>query len=386
MAEIPEFSRTIRIDLIPETPKEPVANKRRVVVTSTSRSGNLTPVFTMPEHGDQDRYTALLESIYDAALITDLQGNIVDANSRAAEFLLSSPQALIGLSIAEVISGAEASLLQNLLQNLQRQRFVLIQAYCQRHDNSQFASEIAVARIRTGEEHLGFFIRDITVRRQAEEMLRTEHNAIQNAANGIAIANLDGVLEYVNPAFAQMMESLDQAELVGVSIKELFDGNSMADDLMRAVLGDAGAWAGEVSAEMPSGGALDLQILANCNRNSDGEKVGVVFSFTDLSDRKRAEAAQRENERNRVMLESLGTACHHLGQPATLLMGNLSLLQDKLKECDPLVADLLQSSVDAMDRLGETLHRLNKVNEYRTTLYMENACSVSGDTTNILDF
>lgn len=385
MAEIPEFSRTIRIDLIPETPKEPVANKRRIVVAASSRSEDLAPVVRTPVSGEQGRYTALLESIYDAALVTDLTGNVLDANTRAAEFLRSTKDALIGQSIADVISGAESTLLQDLLRNLERQRFVLIQAYCQRTDNSQFPSEIAVTRIRTGEDNLGFFIRDITVRRQAEEMLRTEHNAIQNSANGIAIANLDGVLEYVNPAFASMMESADQMELVGVSIKELFDGNTMADELMRAVLGKAGTWSGEVSAEMPSGEWLDLQILANCNRNSDGEKVGVVFSFTDLSDRKRAEAAQRENERNRVMLESLGTACHHLGQPATLLMGNLSLLRDKIKTCDPLVEGLLQSSTEAIDRLGETLHRLNQVNDYRTRLYMENAGSVSGDSTNILD-
>ena len=385
MAEIPEFSRTIRIDLIPETPKEPVANKRRIVLARSSRSENLAPVMCTPVSGEQGRYTALLESIYDAALVTDLTGNVLDANTRAAEFLRSTKDALIGQSIADVISGAESTLLQDLLRNLERQRFVLIQAYCQRTDNSQFPSEIAVTRIRTGEDNLGFFIRDITVRRQAEEMLRTEHNAIQNSANGIAIANLDGVLEYVNPAFASMMESADQMELVGVSIKELFDGNTMADELMRAVLGKAGTWSGEVSAEMPSGEWLDLQILANCNRNSDGEKVGVVFSFTDLSDRKRAEAAQRENERNRVMLESLGTACHHLGQPATLLMGNLSLLRDKIKTCDPVVEGLLQSSTEAIDRLGETLHRLNQVNDYRTTLYMENTGSVSGDSTNILD-
>ncbi len=380
MPEAGEMTRTMRIDLIPDTPTEPVPNKRRVVVSKT-QSENLSTIARPSFEREPDRFSALLESIYDAALITDLQGNIVDSNVRATEFLRWETGELNRLTIRDVISGAEENLLEMLLQTLQRQRFILIQAYCERKDGTWFPSEIAVARLRTGAENLGFFMRDITVRRQAEEMLRTEHNAIQNAANGIAIANMHGVLEYVNPAFARMMESPDQNDLVGVSIKELFDGNVIADDLLAAVLGEQGSWTGEVSAEMPSGGTVDMQILANCNRNSDGEKVGVVFSFTDLSDRKRAEAAQREADRNRVMLESLGTACHHLGQPATMLMGNLSLLQSKIEARDPDVTALLEGSVDAVRRLGDTLHKLNQVNEYHTTLYMDNAGETDSDDT-----
>jgi PAS domain S-box-containing protein len=383
MGDIPEYSRTMRIDLIPDTPKEPVRNKRRIVVAK-GRSENLQPSIEAFGDGAEGRYNALLESIYDAALITNLAGNVQDANTRSVEFLQWTKAELLGMSISDVISGAESSLVGSLSQNLKQQRFVLIQAYCSRKDGTQFPCEIAVARLRTGDDSLGFFLRDITVRRQAEEMLRTEHNAIQNAANGIAIANLYGVFEYVNPAFARMMESPDQNDLVGVSIKDLFDGNAMADELMEAVLGETGIWSGDVSAEMPSGGALNLQIVANSNRNSDGEKVGVVFSFTDLSDRKRAEVAQREIERNRVMLESLGAACHHLGQPATLLMGNLGLLQAKIEDANPVVQELITSSLDAMKRLGETLQKLNQVNEYRTTLYMGDAANASGSDSHII--
>ncbi len=387
MSDIPEFSRTIRIDLIPETPKAPVANKRRIVMSS-SRSGqqpSSTPAAEKFDHSEKGRYTALLESIYDAALITDLNGKVVDANTRAVDFLYWDKNALKGMSVNKVISGAGSSLLGDLTSNLEKQRFVLIQAYCQREDGSQFPCEIAVARIWAGEDHLGFFLRDITLRLQAEEMLRTEHNAIQNAANGIAIANLDGILEYVNPAFATMMESEEQFAMVGYSIKDLFDGSGLAEDLMQSLKGDGGSWSCEVSAEMPSGNALNIEVLANCNRNSDGEMVGFVFSFTDLSDRKRAEAAQREIERNRVMLESLGAACHHLAQPATLLMGNLSMLKTKVANDDAVVQGLLDSSAEAIERLGKILHKLNEVNEYRTTTYTDQSGKDATDTTHILD-
>ncbi|HAS81807.1 MAG TPA: hypothetical protein DCS43_03815, partial [Verrucomicrobia bacterium] len=256
------------------------------------------------------------------------------------------------------------------MTNLQNDRSTLIMAHCRRQDGSTFPSEIAVNRMRSGGDALCFFIRDITVRRQAEEMLRTEHNAIQNAANGIAIANLQGLLEYSNPAFAAMMDVANPEDLVGASIFDMFDGNNMVEDMFRVVLQEDRRWHGEVSAEMPSGGTIDLEILATANRNSDGEQVGLVFSFSDLSDRKRAESALREAERQRVMLESLGAACHHLGQPATVLMANLGMIRMKVNNDNPLVSEMIDSSLEAIRRLGDTLHKLNCVNEYRTTSYM----------------
>ncbi len=373
-----EMSRTMRIDLIPDVPAEPVKDKQQVVLKPGKPAdwdrGTRLPV---PPAGT-DRYTELLESIYDAAVITNLNGIIRETNARAVEFLLWTRQELMGVAMADIISGADQTLVRTLCENLEHQRFTLIQAFCMRKDGTSFPSEIAVNRLRFGEGSLCFFIRDITLRRQAEEMLRTEHSAIQNAANGIAIANMDGLLEYVNPAFAAMMDGSEPEEFTGADIRELFDGSDMIEGMIRTVLGEGRRWTGEVSIEMPSGRQVDTEILATCNRNSDGERVGIVFSFTDLCDRKRAEIAQREAERQRVMLESLGAACHHLGQPATVLMANLGLIRSKVSADDPMLSDLVDSSVVAIRRLGDTLHKLNRVNEYRTTVYIGEACDDAG--------
>lgn len=369
MSAFHEMSRTMRIDLIPDVPTEPVKDKRRVVVKSEPqvRTGISED---LDASVGQTRYQELLNSIYDAAVITDLKGTVTETNARAVQFLQWSKAELAGISVGDVIHGADDALIDSLARNLERQRFTLIQAHCVRKDGTFFPAEIAVNRLRSGVGSLCFFIRDITVRRQAEEMLRTEHCAIQNAANGIAIANLEGLLEYANPAFAAMLDSSNPEDLAGASIYEIFDGNDMIEDIFRVVLEEDRRWTGEISAEMPSGRKVVLDILATSNRNSDGEKVGLVFSFSDLSDRKRAEAAVREADRQRVMLETLGAACHHLGQPATVLMANLGLMRHKIGSEDPLLSELIDSSMVAIRRLGDTLHKLNCVNEYRTTSYM----------------
>ncbi len=295
------FSGTMRIDLIPDIPVRPPRVKRPIVV----KHGPQPPTPGIPrirfkrpgEKPESERFDELLQSIYDAVLITDADGVIRNVNGRSLQFFQRTFEGLVGTSIIDLLHGAGARLLPTLATNLQNDRYTLIMAHCRRQDGSTFPSEIAVNRLRSGGDALCFFIRDITVRRQAEEMLRTEHCAIQNAANGISIASRDLVFEYVNPAFARMLEYASPDVMTGVSLRGVLDSDSMADALIDTVLEQGETWSGEFKARTQSGRSLDLEMVATCNLNSDGERVGFIFSVVDISDRKRAEAAARERER-----------------------------------------------------------------------------------------
>ncbi len=366
-----KFSNTMRIDLIPDVCAEPVAGKAEVIVSSAppERPERSASELGSPEE-ENSRYHDLLESIYDAVVITDLSGCIVDVNGRAVEFLKYPASCLQGVFIGEVVSGATAELVATLLENLNDERFTLIQAFCARRDGSMFPSEIAVSYLRFGEGQLCFFVRDITVRRQAEEMLRTEHNALQNAGTGIGIANLSMAFEYVNPALARMLGYADSRDVVSSHIDALIRDEATTQALRSAIVNAQTDWTGEVMLLRADGGPLSAQVAAACNRSADGEVIGFVFSFVDLTDRHQAERAMRDAERHRVMLESLGAACHHLGQPATVLTANLGLIRGRLDCDDTLVSGLVDSSLGACEKLADILHKMNAVAEYRTTEYL----------------
>jgi PAS domain S-box-containing protein len=376
MAQGDKLSQTMRIDLIPELPSESEAGKARVVIAAPTQRHrrSLSRGAEAPSPGAdaaQSQYKELLQSLYDAAFVCDMTGKIVDFNARAVDFLLYTREELLSISILDIISGADESLMQKVAANLESERFTLIQAYCVRKDRSFFPSEIAVNKLQIGKMHLCFFLRDTTVRRQEQEMLRTEHNAIQNSGNGIAIVNLSGLIEYANPAVAAMWAYSDPDELLGQDARILLSDPAAAGAMMSAVINGRQTWSGEMKARKKSQGEFDVQISAACNRNSDGEPVGIVFSFVDISDRKRAEGALQEADRQRVMLESLGAACHHLGQPATVLLANLGILQKRWNADDPALKDLVTSSIEAAELLGAILHKLNTVNQYRTMPYLE---------------
>ncbi len=379
-----KLSQTMRIDLIPDLPSEPVDAEKKVIVSSPVKREIKA---TCPESAltGESRYQALLQSVYDAALVTDMKGATVDVNVRAQEKLLYERDELLSLSVMDIISGADASLLETLCQNLENDRYTLIQASCLRGDGTLFPAEISVNKVNLGEMHLCFFIRDITIRVQREEMLRTTYNAIQNSGDGIAVTNQQTTFEYINPALATMWGYDDPAELINKDVHVLCDKREDIDVVLDQIREGQPNIVEAILVKKKDGTIFSVQVSVASNLNSDGEQVGMIFSFVDISDRKRAEEAERQAEQRRVMLESLGAACHHLGQPATVLLGNLGIIQKKLGDEESPLLELIQSSIEAMESMSNILYKLNTVNEYKTTQYLEKPAGEDSEESRILE-
>lgn len=381
MPDEKEFSSTMRIDIPPEELATAAQKTKKV---DTGRIRLRPPTQRLRQQAAVEtpdaKYDQLLQSIYDAALITDMQGYIVDSNVRAVEFLRYSRREFEGLNVLQIVSGADTSLLEVLCQNLQNEKFALIQAYCKRKDGSFFPTEIAVNMLKIEEPRFCFMIRDITVRRKAEEMLRTEHNAIQNSGNGIAIADARAKLEYVNPAILKLWGVEAQEEVLGTDLRALMADATAAERMVTAVLSDHQTWSGELVGKRKDGSTFDVQVSAACNRDSDGDVVGMVLSLVDITDRKLAEEALRQSDRQNVMLASVGAACHHLGQPATVILANLEIIRRMTTDVDKTeLKDILRLTNEAAESMAEVLHKLNAINEYKTVQYLDHRDAKSPD-------
>ncbi len=81
----------------------------------------------------------------------------------------------------------------------------------------------------------------------------------------------------------------------------------------------------------------------------------------------RHEEALRIAERQRVMIESLGTACRHLGQPVTV-MSVLMHLIEKQEMTDEL-RKMVRQGCRAATELCHLLKRLQSISHYRAETY-----------------
>jgi len=292
MAEKSEFTKTVRIDLMPEelessSPAKPSGGADKLTRVNWSTRNRMTAAAAAQT---RSRYQELLQSVYDAALVTTFSGQIVDVNVRAVEFLRHERAALCNITVPDLIEGADESLMQAIAETLEKERFMLIQAYCRRKDGSSFPAEIAVNKLSLDQMRLCFFIRDTTVRHRTEEMLRVEHAAIQGCASGIMIANLEAVLEYVNPAFARMM-GVEEDVLIGQDVRDVLGEREGIDELIGQALSDEQTWMAEMQVVNADQQPIVVQISVTASRNAEGVATGLVFSLANITMRQPAAPA-----------------------------------------------------------------------------------------------
>ncbi len=284
-------SETMRIDLMPESTHEGTPGP-----ASSLTKMDWTRHRKTPEYVARSRYQELLQSLYDAALVTRMTGEIIDVNARAVEFLRYDRGDLFVMTIYEVISGADEELITTLTQNLENERFSLIQAYCVRSDGSYFPAEIAVSRLRLDDICLCFFIRDITWREEAEQKLRLEHQALQITGNGIVITDEFCGIQYANPAFARLLNYNDVEGVLERDLGELMENKDQLGEFVEKVLSDEQTWM--IEAAMRRGDEQEAyeQISATCNRAEEGEVQGIVFSFADITEHMESAREMQEHK------------------------------------------------------------------------------------------
>ncbi|OVE75665.1 hypothetical protein BVX97_03905 [bacterium E08(2017)] len=106
-------------------------------------------------------------------------------------------------------------------------------------------------------------------------------------------------------------------------------------------------------------------------KNNEGEIVGTFGISRDITTLKEAESAITDSENRRVMLESFGTACHHMGQPATVILGHSQLLKMADNDFDEETMQIIDQIASSADEIGKILQKMNDINEYRPTKYLE---------------
>jgi signal transduction histidine kinase len=122
-----------------------------------------------------------------------------------------------------------------------------------------------------------------------------------------------------------------------------------------------------------AGGKIPDQVTLS----KDEDDLAAVQHYMELivkmaSDRiriaEKQHAEELEAERQRVMVESIGTMCHHLGQPATVM--SLCLYRLKTTSDPQAMALLVIDCQDAFDSMTRILDQLRTTLHYSSELYL----------------
>lgn len=306
-----DFGVTMRIEIPPE-----LLSRRQGIQGASDRRlerelPEASPQLVIPQAGED--FQQLLQNLYDAAFITDENGQILMANPRADHAFLAEPERLRQVNILSLICGADEPLLESIRETLQSNRFVLMQVHCQRTDGTSFPAEISVNPLRLGgQNRMSFFVRDVTIRTEQAEKLRAGNTAMQNASSGIAIANIWGQIEFCNPAFADFFGLTDVETAAGLDLRELIRAPGRIDEILEQTARGQ-TWDGDFELVRPTGELFYAQASIIANLDGEGNPAGIVVSVLDITPQKHAQQKLEEfaaalRVRNAQMQEELDLA------------------------------------------------------------------------------
>lgn len=138
---------------------------------------------------------------------------------------------------------------------------------------------------------------DVTGRVRAEEQLRLLSAAVESAGNGVAISNRQGIVQWVNPAFAKLT-GYSQAEAVGQNPRVLKSGRQSAEfyrEMWDTILAGK-VWRGELINRRKDGSLYSEEMTLTPVRVDGAEISHFVAIKQDISARKQAEEALRASE------------------------------------------------------------------------------------------
>ncbi|MDH4182837.1 MAG: EAL domain-containing protein [Nitrospinota bacterium] len=131
---------------------------------------------------------------------------------------------------------------------------------------------------------------DITERKRTEEKLQLAASVFENSAEGVIVTDAAGVIQSVNPAFAQIT-GYEPAEAIGKNPSILKSGKHDADfyrQMWIALLAE-GRWKGELWNRKKSGEAYLQQTTITAIRDFTGAVAQYAAVFYDITEMRRSE-------------------------------------------------------------------------------------------------
>lgn len=251
----------------------------------------------------EERHREVFEFSGDALLLYDNRGTILDANRAACEAYGYARDELLGMPVQELVDPDYRGALRRTMSRVEDMRPISIVARDVRKDGSTFDVEVRVSPIvRGGKRMLLASVRDVTERKQMEEALRRSESRyrtlVETIPYGIQRGDLAGTIRFANAGQHRML-GYPTGELIGTKIWKLVEGDDkeLRDYLNRLAREQPPPelWSGRFLRK--DGSLVDVEVDWAYERDDEGELVGFISVVTDVTDRKRAEAALEQRTR-----------------------------------------------------------------------------------------
>lgn len=299
----------------------------------------------------------IIESLSDGVIVLDMEARIVDINPAAQKIINRSNDEIIGQPAGEVLS---------VWPDLARQLQDVTHAQTQLSwldGETEFYFNLRVSPVYDRRGNLTgrtVLLQDVTASRLAQEQLRRLSRAVEQSASTIVITNVQGEIEYVNPAFTHITGYTTE-EALGANPRILKSGK-MAPEIyeeMWKTLVRGDVWQGELINKKKNGDLYWETASISPVKNNLDETTHYVAVKDDITLRKQMEnelvvARDRAIEANRLKGRILANISHDMRTPLGSILGYSEMLQGGV------FGSLTETQLDKLCRITESTNHLTE--------------------------
>ena len=165
---------------------------------------------------------------------------------------------------------------------------------------------------------------------EATKVAHAELNQIFDAAaDGMRVIDKEFVMLRINETFASL-SGISKDQALGKKCYEVFPGRlcHTPNCPLTRILGGEESVECDVERERNDGTNISCLLTATPFRSPSGELIGIIEDFKDITERKRAEEAKVESEKNfRTLFENVPTGIYRTTPDGRILMANPTLLR-----------------------------------------------------------
>ena len=314
-----------------------------------------------PAHPERMQW--LFQHATDGVWIEGNDGRITFANRPLAAMLAAEVDDLIGRQFVDFVDAAER---EGVQQQLARDHGLarIDDVRCWRKDGTDLWAIVSVVPLpgdggaRRGV--LGVLI-DVTERKRTEEGLLRLASIVESSNDAIVATTLDGIVLSWNPA-ARTMYGYTAAEAIGRSISIIVprDRHRELMDILAAVRGGRGVSHVEMIRRHKDGSTLNVSVSISPIEDRAGRVIGVSTIARDVTDRKRAETAEREAAALRAVATLTSVAAQDIQDPLMVVLGTLESMARELAG-DATFERRLEHARSAADDVLTILRRMGRI-------------------------
>lgn len=272
----------------------------------------------MAEREERSRYEEIFDQAPIARLITDEFGTIREANRSAAQLLEVVPTFLVGKPLSSFVPEGDHRELSNRLIRARASTTPMTWLMRLRvHDETTFRAEVHVVASRTDPGDLHWALTDVSERTAMENELRLLTADLEER-----VRERTRQLEAERARLAAVIDQIPAGLMILSADGEVLTANAEAHRLLGDRLADQ-MTEGRVELVRGDGSRVALDVSIAPIVDAQGDPIGSVRLFHDVSERESQERAEREFVSN---------AAHQLQSPLAGIVSAVEVLQAGAKD------------------------------------------------------